>query len=43
MLCEQLNREFQEVRELIGLVRKNQVSFHVIRSLGGALLHNQQG
>lgn len=43
VLPEQLSREFQEVRESIGLVGKNQVSFHEIRSLGGALLHSQQG
>ncbi|MBH1476940.1 tyrosine-type recombinase/integrase [Stenotrophomonas maltophilia] len=43
LLPEQLSREFQDVRESIGLVGKHQVSFHEIRSLGGALLHNQQG
>lgn len=43
VLPEQLTRAFQEAREAVGIVGENQVSFHEIRSLGGALLHNQQG
>lgn len=43
VLPEQLTRAFQDVREAAGISGENQVSFHEIRSLGGALLHNQQG
>lgn len=42
LLPEQLNRAFQEAREAAGITGENQVSFHKIRSVGGALLHNQQ-
>lgn len=43
VLPEQLTRAFQEARESAGITGENQPSFHEIRSLGGALLHNQQG
>ncbi len=43
VLPEQLTRAFQDAREAAGITGENQVSFHEIRSLGGALLHNQQG
>lgn len=43
VLPEQLSREFQDVRDSIGLVVRNQVSFHEIHSLVSTPLHDQHG
>lgn len=43
VLPEQLSRAFLTARTEAGITGDNEVTFHEIRSLGGALLHNQQG
>lgn len=40
---EQLSRAFRKARNEAGITGDNEVTLHEIRSLGGALLSNQQG
>jgi len=43
VMPEQLSRAFLKARNAAGITGDNEVTFHEIRSLGGALLYNRQG